>query len=269
MAERRLTTSVSGCDIDLITVGNGPTLLFLHGGEGPDVPTDAYIKALAKHFTVIAPWHPGFGRRSRGERLREISDLAYLYLDLVEQQNIKNGVLVGSSFGGWIAAEMMVRNSSAFSQLVLSAPLGIKVRDRESRDIEDVFALTDEEFRAIAYADPSQGYQDLASLSDEDLTGYFRSRESLAFFCWKPYMHNPQLKNWLHRIKIPTLLVSGAKDRVVFDGYYTAYSSYLPLCTHHTLDGAGHFPHVEQTEEFVRILRDHYNVRVAPTASVV
>ena len=182
--------------------------------------------------------------------MREVDDLAYLYLDLAEQLGLDGAVLVGASFGGWIAAEMLVRNTRAFSHLILSAPLGIKVRSREDRDIADFFAMTDDEFCEMAYADPGKGRKDLHKLDDQELTSHFRSRETLAFYGWRPYMHNPQLRRWLHRITVPTLLITGAQDRFVFDGYYQAYQASVPRATLVTMEQAGHFPHVEQPEQF-------------------
>lgn len=65
-------------------------------------------------------------------------------------------------------------------------------------------------------------------------------------------MHNPQLRRWLHRIKIPTLMMTGEQDRFVFDGYYNAYNASIPRSTLVQLGDAGHFPHIEQPEEFAR-----------------
>ena len=53
-----------------------------------------------------------------------VDDLAYLYLDLSKQLDLKDAVLVGNCFGGWIAAEMAVRDTRRFAKLVLAAPLG-------------------------------------------------------------------------------------------------------------------------------------------------
>lgn len=251
----RETIEISGINLELLTMGAGKPLLFLHGGEGPDVPNDRHLRELARHYRVLAPWHPGFGQQSRPEHFREVADLAYLYLDLAEKMDLEEGILVGASFGGWVAAEMMVRNPTAFSHLVLSAPLGIKVREREDRDIADFFALTDAEFRDLAYANPDKGYRNIGALNDDDLAAYFRSHESLSAYGWKPYMHNPQLKSWLHRIKTPTLLVAGQQDRFVFDGYHSAYRDSLPNASFHVLSDAGHFPHVEQPEEFARLVQ--------------
>jgi pimeloyl-ACP methyl ester carboxylesterase len=263
----RRSAEIGGITVDLLELGEGRPLLYLHGAEGPDVPSDRHLHALARDFRVIAPWHPGFGRRERPREFRDVADLAYFYLDLADKLALRDAVLVGASFGGWIAAEMSVRNAAGFSHLVLSGPLGIKVRDREARDIADFFALTDDEFRAIAFADPAKGARDLGALDDDDLAGHFRSRESLAFYGWKPYMHNPQLRRWLHRIAVPTLIVAGAQDRFVFDGYHEAYGAGIPGATLVRLDRAGHFPHVEQPEEFTRHVAAHCRAPATSTAS--
>lgn len=248
---------VSGIPLETVTIGEGRVLLFLHGSEGLDATTDRHLLELARHFRVIAPLHPGFGFRARPNELREVSDLAYLYLDLADQLELDRAVLVGASFGGWIAAEMLVRNTRAFGHVVLAAPLGIKVRGREERDISDFFAMTEDEFCDIAYADPAKGRKDLHKLDDEELASHFRSREALAFYGWRPYMHNPQLRRWLHRIALPTLLIAGAQDRFVFDGYHEAYRADLPQSKLITMDRAGHFPHVEQPEKFAEHVVAH------------
>jgi len=48
-----------------------------------------------------------------------IDDLAYLYLDLLAEGNLRDAVVIGSSLGGWIAAEMAVRSTERLRGLVL------------------------------------------------------------------------------------------------------------------------------------------------------
>ena len=117
--------------------------------------------------------------------------------------------MVGSSLGGWIAAEMAVKCSDRFSGLVLVAPLGIKVGDRETRDIPDIFALPPDEVTRLQYRDPAQAAVDHGTLSDDQLTVIARNREATALYAWEPYFHNPKLRQWLHRIKLPTLAPVG------------------------------------------------------------
>ena len=88
---------------------------------------------------MIAPWHPGFGHSERPKGFTKIDDLAYFYLDLAEHYDLNNAVLAGASFGGWIAMEMAVRSTCAIFAPALSAPLGFKAGDRETRDIFDLY----------------------------------------------------------------------------------------------------------------------------------
>jgi pimeloyl-ACP methyl ester carboxylesterase len=62
--------------VEMLVLGHGKPLLFLHGESGPDVPSDAFINEFARGFRVIAPFHPGFGSRDRPKNIRDGSDLA-------------------------------------------------------------------------------------------------------------------------------------------------------------------------------------------------
>ncbi|MGI9475071.1 MAG: alpha/beta fold hydrolase, partial [Hyphomicrobiaceae bacterium] len=222
------TMNVSGVELEIAERGSGRPLLFLHAGEGlwADRP---WLDLLSAQFRVIAPTHPGWGGGSTlPDWIGTVDDLAYLYLDLARQMELDDAILVGASFGGWIAAEMAVRNTAAFAKIVLAAPLGIKVGDRDTRDIADMHSMTREAFVERAWADPLRDPFDPKALSDAALKGIVEGREALALFAWKPYMHNPRLKNWLHRIDKPVQLVWGAQDRIVTPAYGEAFAAAIP-----------------------------------------
>jgi pimeloyl-ACP methyl ester carboxylesterase len=246
---------ISGFEVDIIERGNGRPLLFLHGGEGPLFPSDRYLERLAESFRVIAPWHPGFGLSSLPDDVSKIEDLAYFYLDLAKHLDLQNAVLVGASFGGWVAAETAVRSTQRFSKLILVDPLGVKVGTREERAIADIFAVSSWDWPQLFYHDPEKGQVDFSAYSDDDLMGIARSREALALFGWKPYMHNPALKRWLHRIDIPTLVIWGAEDKVVSTRYGECYRSEIPYARMEIIEHAGHFPHIERPDEFARCVK--------------
>lgn len=244
------TMTVAGVDLEVVQTGAGRPLLFLHGGEGLGAERP-WMAALARQFRVIAPVHPGFGRSMLPDWVGSVEDLAYLYLDLADQLDLEEAVLVGASFGGWVAAEMMVRSTARFSRLVLAAPFGIKVGTRDERDIADMHAMTREEFLAHAYADPAVGQFDPKSLTDIELASIARGREAFALYGWKPYMHNPRLKRWLHRIDRPTLLLWGDKDRIIRPGYRDGWTAEIKGARAELIAGAGHFPFWEQPEATV------------------
>ncbi len=243
------TISIAGTTLELEERGQGRPLLFLHAGEGlaPDRP---WLDLLARRFRVIAPFHPGYGNSPLIDGAGSVDDLAYLYLDLAKALELDDAVLVGACLGGWIAAEMMVRSSARFSSLVLVAPLGIKLGGRETRDIADMHGLPRAEYLRRAWADPKRGEVDYTQLPEAEIAAIVRGREAFALYGWKPYMHNPRLKRWLHRIEVPTLLLWGADDGIVTPSYGEGWRQAIPGATLETIRGAGHFPHWEQPYAF-------------------
>jgi pimeloyl-ACP methyl ester carboxylesterase len=245
----RLT--VHGVQLEVVERGQGRPILFLHGEEGLD-PKAAFLDQLAAHGHVIAPSHPGFGHSPEAENIDTIDDLAYLYLDLLAEQHLHEVSVVGCSLGGWIAAEMAVRCTDRLANLILVAPVGIKVGDRETRDMPDIFALSSAEVVRLQYHDPTRGTVDYTALSDDELSVLARNRETTALYAWEPYFHNPKLRQRLHRIDIPTLLLWGASDRFVTPDYYgVAYHAAIPEARLGIIEQAGHFPHIEQPGVFV------------------
>jgi pimeloyl-ACP methyl ester carboxylesterase len=164
---------------------------------------------------------------------------------------LNNVVLVGASFGGWIAAEIAVKNAARLSHLVLIDSLGIKVGDRSKRDIVDMHALGREALAAHLYADPGKHRPDFAAQPLEFVEGYARDRESFAYFGWQPYMHNPKLHDRLRRIKLPTLLLWGERDLIVEPDYGRAFAKAIPNARFDIISGAGHMAHVEKPEAVV------------------
>ena len=240
--------------IEMTAKGQGRPLLFLHPGHpsGRLDPKAPVLDALAEHARVLAPTHPGFGAAPAPRELTTIDDLAYLYLDLLDTLNLRDVVVVGVSIGGWIAAEMAVKSTERISALVLANAVGIKPSDRETRDIADIYAVTDKQLAELVWADPARMAANPKALPESDLIAMARSRESTGRYAWSPYMHNPKLKGRLHRVRIPTLVLWGTADRVTTTDYGKSYAAAVPGAKFETIEGAGHFPHLEQSQAFAQ-----------------
>jgi len=243
------TLVVNGTRIDLVERGAGRPLLFLHPENGIE-PALPAIGELAKGARVIAPTHPGYGRSELPKGTRTVDDLSYFYLDLLDQLDLRDLTVVGVSLGAWLAAEIAVKSSARFSRLVMANAVGVKVGDRETRDIVDIFALTEKEYLDIAYCDPAAGVRDYKALPDAEVLAAARAREATARLAWNPFFHNPRLKSRLHRIRIPTLFLWGTHDRMLSEAYGRAYCALIPGARFELIDRAGHFPHQEQPKVF-------------------
>jgi pimeloyl-ACP methyl ester carboxylesterase len=241
--------SVNGLRIEAIERGQGRPLLFLHPGIGID-PKAPVLDALAAKARVIAPSHPGFGTSDLAPTMTTVEDLSYFYLDLMDALDLRDAIVVGVGFGAWIAAATAIKSTARMSRLVLANAIGIKVGDRETRDIVDIFALLEPDLNKLAYVDPSLGARDYKSMPEAEVAATARNRESLARFAWQPYMHDPKLKSRLHRIRIPTLFLWGRQDGILTESYGRAFCAAIPGARFEPIDRAGHFPHIEQPQVF-------------------
>ncbi len=247
--------SVHGVEIDVHDGGTGNPILVLHGENGPADEAAVWSK-LEEQGRVLVPTHPGYDQSPELTDIDTVDDLAYLYLDLLDILNLQNVAIVGASLGGWIAAEMAIKSTARISRLVLAAPVGIKVGDRETRDIPDIFALAEEEVSGLLYHDPLSAQVDYAASSVEELTRIARNREATALYGWEPYFHDPRLRHRMHRITVPTLILWGASDGFVTPQYYgRAYQKAIPGAQFHVIEDAGHWPHIERPVEFIKRVR--------------
>jgi pimeloyl-ACP methyl ester carboxylesterase len=245
------TIKIAGIDLELFETGQGAPLLWLHGAPGFN-PKHEFVGLVAARRRLIAPSHPGFGKSSLPEWLDSIDDIAHVYLELLDQLNLRQTDVVGTSLGGWIAAEMASKVPERIRRLVLVGPVGVKVGRPDKLDIPDIFAMPQDEANKLLYHDPERMKVDLAKLSDEELTGMFRNRETTALLVWEPWMHNPKLKRRLHRATMPTLFVRGESDGLISAEYLAGYAKLLPKARTATISAAGHAPQQEQPQALVK-----------------
>jgi pimeloyl-ACP methyl ester carboxylesterase len=244
---------VRGVMIKLYRAGNGPTVLFLHGAGG--VPQWLpFFDALAERYELLVPEHPGFGGSDDPPWIRSVPDLAMFYLDLIEETGLDRIHLIGNSLGGWLAAEILIRNRSRFRSLVQLAPAGIRVK---GVPCGDNFIWGPEEAVRNLYHDQSFADRILALAPDEaQIDVMMKNRFTVAKLGWQPRWFNPDLEKWLHRIKLPALVVWGDDDKIMPPEYAALWCERLLDARLVMLKACGHLPHVEQAGVVAGHVRD-------------
>lgn len=243
----------SGLPADVLTGGSGPALLYLHNHLGRT--WDTFLDALAETHTVYAPRHPGSDEPDELQSLDGFPDLALYYDDLLNALGIESAVLVGQGFGGMAAAEFAAHCPGRVSRLVLIDSLGLWLDDMP---IEDISALPADRVASILSGSTAVSEALLAQPEDPSaipdfMVSRFLTQAAVSHFIWP--IPDRDLRRRLYRITMPTLVVWGEEDQYVPARYASEFAHGLPDAQVEMIAGAGHMPHLEQTDQVARVFR--------------
>jgi pimeloyl-ACP methyl ester carboxylesterase len=149
---------VNGCDTSYEVAGNGPPLLFMHGGMGglgtgglPSEP-QPWHEELSKHYTVITYDRRSSGRSCMPETPHTLELFADDAYELLRHLGIERAVVWGESAGVAIAITFAMRHSDATTALVLTDGAPWFSRDPELvRRLEQRIGILETEGPEAAY----------------------------------------------------------------------------------------------------------------------
>jgi pimeloyl-ACP methyl ester carboxylesterase len=249
------TVHVAGIAMHVTRAGSGEPVVVLHHDIGSPERLPFY-DALAQHFTVLLPSHPGYDRSARPGWMRSVRDVAVVYQWLLAQGELTREPgrvsLLGLGFGGWIAAEMATMAPRQFRRLVLVGAMGIKP---ERGEIADQALVSYIDYVRLGFAD--QGAFDRiygAEPPTSTLEQWDLNREMTFRIAWKPYMYNPTLPHLLGGVVAPALVVWGQQDRIVPLECGERYVKSLAQARLEIMEGAGHFVEMEKPDALASLV---------------
>jgi len=241
---RETSIHVGRDKLRILEGGAGAPVLYLHGAGGP--AWYPLLEMLSAKWHVIAPEHPGFAQSQIPGWLSNVGDLAYFYLDALTVMGLEDVHVVGHSLGGWLAAEIGIRNTARLASLALMAPAGVPA---EGEPYGDIFLWTPEEHAQNSFYDQRLVEERIRALPNADVDIMLQNRAAAARVAWSPRLHNPQLPYWLHRIDVPTLVVWGEDDRICPFVCHKAFIDNIPGAELMSLARSGHALHTERPQE--------------------
>ncbi|GER85768.1 hydrolase [Thermogemmatispora aurantia] len=243
------TIEVQGIATHLFEAGppTAPPLLYLHGTHLGNLWLDHH-RLLAQQFHLFAPDIPGFGLSERPDWMHDMSDYVLYFRDLMAALGLERAALVGHSLGGWMAAEIAVWYPERVSRLVLSNAAGLRVK---GVPMADIFALSPQRLLETCF----ENLMAAAPLIPREInTDYFvrlyAERTTLAALAWNPH-YDPKLARRLQQLSCPTLIVWGARDRLIPPAYGQEWQRLIPGAQLVMLEGTGHMPMFEVCEQWV------------------
>ncbi|HEX6175907.1 MAG TPA: alpha/beta hydrolase [Candidatus Binatia bacterium] len=253
----------------LLENGRGAPLLYLHGlvdVHSVKKTWMAFHERLATGARVIAPAHPGCSQSDENKDIETIEDVVFHYLEFLDALNMPQFDIVGSCVGGWIAAEFAARHPEKIRKMVLIGAAGLFV---QGALIGDVFMMAQPE-RGSSYAGLRQMlfsrhdhpkalslFPDGMGEIEDELRRYQMLRFGSRIGFKPPYFYNRPLRNRLHRITAPALVIWGEHDRMVPLSHGETYAESMPQAQPlKVIPNAGHSVHVEEPELMAQIVSD-------------
>ena len=210
-----------------VKVGTGPALLLLHGLGCSHRTWLPVLDALARRYTVIAPDLLGHGESDKPRADYSIGGFANGMRDLLTVLDVDKATVVGHSFGGGVAMQFAYQFPERTERLVLvgSGGLGSEVSSAIYQSFRDPAARAAIRHVVRAVVD-WQGQ--IVTMAD------------------RAYLTEA----------MPMCVIWGDQDRVIPVSHADRAAELAPNARVEIVPNAGHFPHKDHPERFVKILND-------------
>jgi 2-hydroxy-6-oxonona-2,4-dienedioate hydrolase len=244
--------------INPIKSGATEVLLLLHGIGASAERWLRVVPLLNRNFRIIIPDIVGFGYSDKPTVEYTMNYFVEFLRDFLKSIRIQRIHIIGSSFGGLLAAEFAMEFASIVKKMILVSPAGTMQTSTKTLDEYILAAL----YPTIENA--RRAFSDMAydpRVVTDDVVKDFVNRMKLpnskyAFMSTLLGIRNTQdLENRLTKIILPTLLIWGREDKMIpsvhAEDYLRIRNSKLIM-----IPNSGHTPYTETPSVFAKIALD-------------
>ena len=247
--ERNTVALASGERMHILQVdGATPTWVMLPGLGNPSSSWGMMLRSLADEQAAVAVDLAGFGLSTCPQERPTYADHLRALMTLLETAVTPPYVLVGSSAGALLAAEIARQYPERTAALVMTG-FGL-IADAQTwwRDLMALSATPEAFLEAAFYRPPKQ-------------TDTFQQAvaEVLSRPAYTSFLDGGGFEAMgaaFDHIQAPTLLVAGEHDRIMPPSTVEAAAERMPSAQLEWLARCGHFPPTEQPEELLYVIRN-------------
>jgi 3-oxoadipate enol-lactonase len=245
-------------------------LVFLHGIGGAARAWRGQLASFGDRYRAVAWDMPGYGGSAPLANV-SIATLAGALQDFLRQIDASRPILVGHSIGGMIVQQWLINYPRAATAVVLaqtSPAFGKAEGDWQKQFIEARLGPLDRGETMMTLA-PSL-VKELVG-ENPDAEGMQVARDCMGSVPEASYrammlaLLGFDQRHALGDIAVPTLVLSGSKDKNAPAPMMAKMATYIPSSTYAELEGAGHLVNLEQPEAFDAAL-DQFLNKVKVTA---
>jgi pimeloyl-ACP methyl ester carboxylesterase len=245
-----------------------PVIVLVHGIAGSSAEWGPVLDRLAEHYDVVAPDLAGHGDSARLKGDHSIGAFATWLRDLLETLEIERATFVGHSLGGGVVMQFGYQFPEYVERMVLisSGGLGrevsalIRAASRPGAELVrgglGATARASQPLLRLVGLGPQTERGEMvnrvAGLSDADRRAAFvRAVRAIA----SPAGQRVSATDRLYLAEdVPTLIVWGARDRIIPVHHAHATHDAVPGSRLHVFDDSGHFPHADEPERFTTLV---------------
>ena len=249
---------------------NSPPLVFLHGIGGAARAWRGQLDFFSDRYRTIAWDMPGYGGSAPPAQF-SIPAFAGALQDFLQQVGATKPILVGHSIGGMIVQQLLANNPRIASVVVLaqtSPAFGKPDGDWQKAFIEARLGPLDRGETMVSLAPIL--VKELVG-DDPDPRGMELARNCMACVPEATYRATMlallgfDQRNALKDIAVPTLVLSGSKDKNAPAPMMAKMASFIPSAKYVELEGVGHLANLERPVAFNAALDGFLKANVAAT----
>jgi 3-oxoadipate enol-lactonase len=247
-----------------------PPLVFLHGIGGAARAWRGQLDFFEDRYRVIAWDMPGYGGSTPLSTV-SIAALADAFHDFLQQIGSRKPILVGHSIGGMIVQQLLAKSPTIARAIVLaqtSPAFGKADGDWQKEFLAARLGPLDRGETMVSLAPVMVG--ELVG-DDPDPKGVDLARECMAAVPEASYrammlaLLGFDQRSALKNIAVPTLVLSGSKDKNAPAPMMAKMASYIPSASYVEVEGAGHLVNLERPAIFNAALDNFLKANVAAT----
>jgi len=262
--------NVYGQYIHYAETGNGPPIVLLHGLWGGLNEWEPIIEPLAENHRVIVMDFIGFHNSDKPDVHYHNALLAQFLAGFIEALELRDVILMGHAMGANTATYTAYHHPERIAGLILVDGAGYRNPDR---DLSQPLSEGMIRFRRVATGSSLATTRGLLErrvynpndVTDEWVENAFRMWVNSAAAIGDMLLEGGDLtEEEMRQIKLPTLVVWGAEDKVFSPGNAERLSNDIEGSVVRIIDRAGHLPQVEATEAFLDAVLP-FLINTAPT----
>jgi pimeloyl-ACP methyl ester carboxylesterase len=229
------------------------TLVFIHGSGGSHADWILQYTPLKNAFNIVAIDLPGHGQ-SDGAGERDVPAYVAWVKKLLKEHGIAKPVLIGHSLGAAICLSFAILHGDEAAAVVPVGgggrmPVNPAILEGLKQDPAAIFVLAAKFSVAKENRERLSGLitETLSRVNPEIIHGDFTACDKL------------DIKEAIAGIRIPTLVVCGAEDKMTPPALSEYLGAHIPGAALALIQGAGHMVMLENPEAFNTALTDFVN----------